>query len=466
VSADELRAALAEAIGDETRVSTGDSERDLHAEDITFHRPRRPDVVVYARTTAEVSAVLALAEARRVPVTPFGAGTSLEGHVIPVAGGISLDLTRMDRILGIAPANLTATVEPGVTRSALERAAGEHGLFFPVDPGADATLGGMAATNAAGTTTVRYGKMRANVLALEAVLAGGRVVRAGSAAPKTSAGYDLLGLLIGSEGTLAVITELTLRLFGIPEHAVVLRLAFPDVAAAARAAVAIVAAGAGVTRVELVDAWTVAAINAHEGTDLPPATTLFVEAAGTEQAVASDLELVRAIAEDEGTTDVAAERDPTARSRLWAARHAAAYAAAAAAPGKLPRATDVCVPLSELAEAVALARAEVDRRGLVAGIVGHAGDGNVHVALHVDPDDPAELAEADALVETLVADALARGGTCTGEHGIGLGKLGALEREHPDLLPLMRGVKDVFDPHGILNPGKVVRAASDMGLGH
>jgi D-lactate dehydrogenase (cytochrome) len=456
VSADELRAALAEAIGDETRVSTGESERDLHAEDITFHRPRRPDVVVYARTTAEVSAVLALAEERRVPVTPFGAGTSLEGHVIPVAGGISLDLTRMDRILAIAPENLTATVEPGVTRSALERAAGEHGLFFPVDPGADATLGGMAATNAAGTTTVRYGKMRANVLALEAVLAGGRVVRAGSVAPKTSAGYDLLGLLIGSEGTLGVITELTLRLYGIPEHAVVLRLAFPDVAAAARAAVAMAAAGAGVTRVELVDGWTIAAINAHEGTDLPAVATLFVEAAGTEQAVLSDLELVRAIAEGEGATDVVAERDPTARSRLWAARHAAAYAAAAAAPGKLPRATDVCVPLSELAGAVALARAEVDRRGLVAGIVGHAGDGNVHVALHVDPNDPAELAEADAL---------ARGGTCTGEHGIGFGKLDALEREHPDLLPLMRGVKDVFDPQGIMNPGKVVRGVSDVGLG-
>jgi D-lactate dehydrogenase (cytochrome) len=465
VSADELRAALAEAIGDETRVSTGESERDLHAEDITFHTPRRPDVVVYARTTAEVSAVLALAEERRVPVTPFGAGTSLEGHVIPVAGGISLDLTRMDRILAIAPENLTATVEPGVTRSALERAAGEHGLFFPVDPGADATLGGMAATNAAGTTTVRYGKMRANVLALEAVLAGGRVVRAGSVAPKTSAGYDLLGLLIGSEGTLGVITELTLRLYGIPEHAVVLRLAFPDVAVAARAAVAMVAAGAGATRVELVDGWTIAAINAHEGTDLPAVATLFVEAAGTEQAVLSDLELVRAIAEGEGATDVVAERDPTARSRLWAARHAAAYAAAAAAPSKLPRATDVCVPLSELAGAVALARAEVDRRGLVAGIVGHAGDGNVHVALHLDPDDPAELAEADALVEALVADALARGGTCTGEHGIGFGKLDALEREHPDLLPLMRGVKDVFDPHGIMNPGKVVRGASDVGLG-
>ncbi|HEY7178994.1 MAG TPA: FAD-linked oxidase C-terminal domain-containing protein [Gaiella sp.] len=466
MNAEELRAALADAVGDATRVSTGDSERALHAEDITFHRPHRPDVVVYPRTTAEVSAVLALADARRVPVTPFGAGTSLEGHVIPVAGGISLDLTRMNRIVALAPEDLTATVQPGVTRSALERAAGEHGLFFPVDPGADATLGGMAATNAAGTTTVRYGKMRANVLALEAVLADGRVVRAGSAAPKTSAGYDLLGLLIGSEGTLAVITELTLRLYGIPEHAVVLRIAFPDVGAAARAATGIVAGGAGVTRAELVDAWTIAAINAHEGTDYPPVTTLFVEAAGTEGSVVSDLELVRGVARAEGATDVVAERDPTARRRLWAARHAAALAAAAAAPGRSQRATDVCVPLSELAGAVSLARAEVDRRGLVGGILGHAGDGNVHVALQIDPDDPAEVAASDELVEALVEDALARGGTCTGEHGIGLGKRGALAREHPDLLPLMEGVKQLFDPHGILNPGKVLPGASDVGLGH
>jgi D-lactate dehydrogenase (cytochrome) len=324
----------------------------------------------------------------------------------------------------------------------------------------------MAATNAAGTTTVRYGKMRANVLALEAVLADGRVVRAGSAAPKTSAGYDLLGLLIGSEGTLAVITELTLRLYGIPEHAVVLRIAFPDVGAAARAATGIVAGGAGVTRAELVDAWTIAAINAHEGTDYPPVTTLFVEAAGTEGSVVSDLELVRGVARAEGATDVVAERDPTARRRLWAARHAAALAAAAAAPGRSQRATDVCVPLSELAGAVSLARAEVDRRGLVGGILGHAGDGNVHVALQIDPDDPAEVAASDELVEALVEDALARGGTCTGEHGIGLGKRGALAREHPDLLPLMEGVKQLFDPHGILNPGKVLPGASDVGLGH
>ena len=281
----------------------------------------------------------------------------------------------------------------------------------------------MAATNAAGTTTVRYGKMRANVLALEAVLAGGRVVRAGSRAPKTSAGYDLLGLLIGSEGTLGVITELTVRLQGIPEQAVVLRLAFPDVESACRAATTIVAAGAGVTRVELLDGWTIAAINAHQGTDLPVGPSLFVEAAGSEGTVASDLELVREIAASEGATDVVAERDPTARARLWAARHASAYAAAAAAPGKRHRATDICVPLSELAAAVAFAREEVERRGLVAGIVGHAGDGNVHLSLHVDPEDPDEVRTSDELIELLVADALARGGTCTGEHGIGLGKV-------------------------------------------
>ena len=456
MTSDELREALAVAVGDPSRVSGGTSERDLHAGDISFHRPVRPDVVVYATSTGDVSAVLALADGIGVPVTPFGAGSSLEGHVIPVDGGISLDVSRMNRILDISPADLTATVEPGVTRSELERAAAGHGLFFPVDPGADATLGGMAATDAAGTTTVRYGKMRANVLALEAVLASGRVVRAGSRAPKSSAGYDLLGLLIGSEGTLAVITELTLRLRGIPEASVVLRLAFPDLEAACRAAATIVAAGAGVTRAELLDAWTIESINAYSGTNLPAGPSLFVEASGSEGAVASDLELVREVAAAEGATDVVAERDPTARSRLWAARHASAYASGAAVPGKKHRPTDICVPLSELAGAVSFARREVDRHGLVAGIVGHAGDGNVHLSLHVDPDDPDEVRASDELVDALVDDALARGGTCTGEHGIGLGKIHALEREHPDLLPLMHGVKRLFDPNGIMNPGKVL----------
>jgi D-lactate dehydrogenase (cytochrome) len=456
VSTGDLRAALVDALADARRVSDGDSERDLHSGDMTFHRPHRPDVVVYPLTTEEVAAVLALAHERRVPVTPFGAGSSLEGHVIPVAGGISLDLTRMDRVLAISPDDLTATVQAGVTRTALERAAAEHGLMFPVDPGADATLGGMAATNAAGTTTVRYGKMRANVLALEAVLPGGRVVRAGSRAPKTSAGYDLLGLLIGSEGTLGVITELTVRLHGIPEQAVVLRLSFPDVEAACRAATTIVAAGAGVTRVELLDSWTITAINAHHGIDLPVGASLFVEAAGSEGTVTSDLELVTQIAESEGSLAIVAERDPTARTRLWAARHTSAYATAAAAPGRRHRSTDICVPLSELAGAVSFARQELERRGLVAGLVGHAGDGNVHLSLMVDPDDPDEVRSSDELIELLVTDALARGGTCTGEHGIGLGKVHALEREHGDLVPLMRGVKELFDPHGIMNPGKVL----------
>ncbi len=456
MSPSDLRDVLAEALGDPRRVSDGDSERDLHAGDITFHRPHRPDAVVYATSTEDVVAVLTLADERRIPVTPFAAGSSLEGHVIPVEGGISLDLTRMDTILDVSPGDLTATVQPGVTRTALERAAAEHGLFFPVDPGADATLGGMAATNAAGTTTVRFGKMRANVLAVEAVLAGGRVVRAGSRAPKTSAGYDLLGLLVGSEGTLGVITELTLRLQGIPEQAVVLRLSFPDVEAACRAATAIVAAGAGVTRVELLDGWTITAINAHQGTAFPAAPSLFVEAAGSAGTVTSDLELVTAIAESEGSLEVVAERDPTARSRLWAARHASAYAAAAAAPGKRHRSTDICVPLSELPGAVSFARQELERRGMVAGIVGHAGDGNVHLSLMVDPDDADEVRGSDELIALLVEDALARGGTCTGEHGIGIGKIHALEREHGDLVPLMRGVKRVFDPNGIMNPGKVL----------
>ncbi|MBA2357349.1 MAG: FAD-binding protein [Actinobacteria bacterium] len=451
-----LRDALVEAIGDEERVASGESERDLHAADLTFHRPRRPDVVVYPLSTEDVSRVLALANERRVPVTPFGAGTSLEGHVIPTAGGISLDLSRLDRILSIAPADLTATVQPGATRSALARAAGEHGLVFPVDPGADATLGGMAATNAAGTTTIRYGKMRANVLALEAVLPGGRVIRTGSRAPKTSAGYDVTSLLVGSEGTLAVITELTLRLYGIPEHAVALRISFATIGAACRTASALVAAGSGVSRLELLDAWTIAAINAYKGAKYPEGPCLLVEAEGSEATVESDLALVRELCAAEGATEIVDERAGGGRARLWAARHEAAYAGAAASPGRRARSTDTCVPVSELSAAVEFARAELERLGLGGAILGHAGDGNVHVGLHVDPDDPDEVARADELVERLVADALERGGTCTGEHGIGLGKIGALEREHGDLIPLMRGIKRLFDPHGIMNPGKVL----------
>jgi D-lactate dehydrogenase (cytochrome) len=463
VAAQELREALVEALGEDARVSDGDSERDLHAADISFHRPRRPDLVVYPSSTDDVSRVLAIASERRVAVTPFGAGSSLEGHVIPTRGGISLDLSRLNRIVEIAPDDLSATVEAGVTRMALERAAGEHGLFFPVDPGADATLGGMAATNAAGTTTIRYGKMRANVLALEAVLADGTIIRTGSRARKTSAGYDLTSLLVGSEGTLAVITEVRVRLYGIPEHVVAQRISFPTVEAACRTAAAVVAAGSAVSRLELLDASTLAAINAYRGTAYPEGPCLLVEAAGTEATVEADLELVRELAQGEGATEIVDERDPTGRARLWAARHDAAYAMAAASPGRHERATDTCVPVSELAGAVAFARAEVERLGFKASILGHAGDGNLHVSLQLDADDPAELALADELVERLVVDALARGGTCTGEHGIGLGKISALELEHGDLVPLMREIKRVFDPLGIMNPGKIF---SDSGPAH
>lgn len=448
----ELAETLREAVGADA-VKDGDSERDLHAADISFHEPQRPDLVVYASSTEDVARVLAIANEWRIPVTPFGVGTSLEGHIIPTRGGISLDLSRLDRIVEISPGNLTATVQAGVTRLALTRAAGEHGLFFPVDPGADATLGGMAATNAAGTTTVRYGKTRANVLALEAVLADGRVIRTGTRAAKSSAGYDLTGLLVGSEGTLAVITEVTVRLHAIPEQAVSLRISFPDIESACRTAASIVAAGSGVTRIEFMDAWSMAAVNSYSGTSYPEGPCLFVEAAGSEELVTADLELVEAIAAGEGATEIVSERDADARARLWKTRHDAAHAAAAHYPGTKERATDVCVPLTELAGAAHFARNEIERLGLNAGILGHAGDGNLHVAIQVTPDG---VAATEELVHNIVDDALARGGTCTGEHGVGLGKIGALVQEHGDLIPLMQAIKESFDPNGILNPGKVL----------
>jgi D-lactate dehydrogenase (cytochrome) len=455
VTAD-LRSDLVGLIGDEQRVNDGDSALDQHASDLSYHPAHRPDVVVYPTSAAEVAAVLAYADAAGVPVVPFGAGTSLEGHVIPLHGGISLDLTRMTRIVALRPDDLTVTVEPGVTRSQLEAAAGPHGLWFPVDPGADATLGGMAATNASGTTTVRYGGMRAHVLELEVVLADGRTVRTGTRAVKSSAGYNLTNLFIGSEGTLGVITELTLRLHPIPDHIVVARAAFPSVEAACRAAASLIGVGVLVTRCELLDATTIAALNAFAGTSFPESPYLFVEFGGAEAAVAGDLVTTREIAEDEGATAFESESDPTARAQMWSARHNALMASLALAPGSKAMTTDVAVPVSELAAAIEHARRALDESGLRGGIVGHVGDGNFHVAFLLDPDDAGSIAQADALNGAVVADALARGGTCTGEHGIGYGKLAYLEQQHGDLVPLFRGIKQLFDPNGILNPGKVV----------
>jgi len=449
---------LAAALADAGRVSTGDSERELHSADMSFHEPRLPDVVVYPVSTEEVSAVLAIAQQLGLAVTPFGAGSSLEGHIIPSEGGISLDLTRMDRIREIQPDDLVAVVEPGVVRSALNVAAGQHGLWFPVDPGADATLGGMAATNAAGTTTVRFGKMRNQVLALEAVLPGGAVIRTGTRAAKTSAGYDLTALLVGSEGTLAVLTELTLRLQGIPDHTVAARISFPDLETACSVAAAAIAAGTSVQRLELLDATTVGLVNAYQGTNYPETPCLFVEAAGNRAAAAEDLELVVTFARELGATDVVVEDDPDARALLWKARHSVAYAIAASAPGRKHRTTDTAVPVSQLAAHAAFAREAVARSGMSGGIIGHAGDGNLHVDLVLDAESESEREAVESVAALLVGDALARGGTVSGEHGIGIGKRGALAREHPELGALYLGIKELFDPDGIMNPGKIVRS--------
>ncbi len=449
----ELSSALAEVLGDASRVSTGDSLLEQHAGDLTYHPPHRPDVVVSPTSTDEVARVLALADRERVPVVASGARTSLEGHVIPVQGGIALDLTGLDRILAVDALDLSTTVEAGVTRLRLNERLGRDGLVFPVDPGADATLGGMAATNASGTTTVRYGGMRAHVLALQVVLAGGRVVRTGSRARKSSAGYDLTSLFIGSEGTLGVITELTLRVHGIREHVVAVRAAFAELDAACAGAVALVGAGVSVERLELLDAPTLRAVNAYKGTSYDEAPSLFFEVAGTEAGVDGDLAASRELLD--GCHAFQVEHDPTARHRLWEARHHVLFALVAASPGREHMSTDVCVPTFRLPEALRHARRAIDERDLDAAIVAHAGDGNYHVLFMLDPTDPSELERARSLNDEIVEWALAHGGTCTGEHGIGLGKIAYLEREHGDLVPLMRGVKRLLDPHGILNPGKV-----------
>jgi D-lactate dehydrogenase (cytochrome) len=454
----ELRDALLRLVPGETRVSVGETVLEHHSRDLTYHPPHTPEVVVFPETTQEVSAVLAFASRERVPVVPFGVGTSLEGHVIPLRGGISLDLSRMNRILAVRPADLAATTEPGVRRSELNARAGEHGLFFPVDPGADATLGGMAATNASGTTTVRYGNMRAQVLGLEVVLADGSVIRTGGRAVKSSAGYALTHLFVGSEGTLGVITELTLRLYGIPEHVVAARASFADVEAACRAAAALIAFGVGVTRCELVDGPTLRAINLHKGSDYPEQPTLLLEFGGSEAGVGQDLATAEDLAHSEGCTAFLSERDPDARRRLWEARHEAGLALLATAGGRTMMTTDVCVPISELPRAMAHARATIERMGIDVAILGHVGDGNYHATFLVDADDADQVARAKEANAALVDDALARGGTCTGEHGVGVGKIAHLAREHGDLLPLMRGIKDLLDPQGILNPGKVLPA--------
>ncbi|WP_308426196.1 FAD-binding oxidoreductase [Alicyclobacillus cellulosilyticus] len=430
--------------------------REQHSHDESYHRGPWPDIVLFPESTDDVVRILQTAFAHRIPVVPFGAGTALEGHVVPVKRGISLDMTRMNRILDIRPDDFLVCVEPGTTRLALNDALRRHGLFFPVDPGANATIGGMTATNASGTNAVRYGAMRENVRALEVVLADGRVIRTGSLAAKTSSGYNLNSLFVGSEGTLGVFTRIWLRVFGIPERIVAARAEFPDIPACVQAATALVGAGVPVARIELVDARFIAAFNRFKGTDYPVVPTLFLEFHGSSDGILHDIRLAQALLGDEGCTRFVAVTDEKERTTLWEARHSAAHVFMAQYPGLKHMATDVCVPLSVLPAAVAHAHRALEEHGMRGAIIGHVGDGNFHCSIALDPDDPDDLARAKAVNAEIVAFALAHGGTCTGEHGVGIGKRAYQAQEHGPALEVMRAIRRLLDPHGILNPGKLV----------
>jgi len=456
---DALLDRLRDLLGD--RVSTGAAVREHHSRGESHHHAVLPDAVVFPSSTEDVQALVAACAAHRVPMTAFGAGSSLEGHVIPLRRGVSVDLTRMTRILRLSVEDLDVTVEAGVTRKQLERHLQSTGLFFPLDPGADATIGGMASTRASGTTAVRYGTMRELVLGLTAVIADGRIVRTGSRARKSSAGYDLTRLFVGSEGTLGIITEVTLRLHGRPEAVAAATCWFESIEAAVAAVITIVQLGIPVARIELLDEVQMEAVRRHSRLDNPAAPTLFFEFHGLSDANVEEQALaVGAIAGEHGGHDFARATSPEARAALWQARHDAYYAALAMRPGARGWTTDVCVPISRLAECIRETKQDLASSHLSGPLVGHVGDGNFHLIMPVDPDSEADLAEADRITDRLVERALAMGGTCSGEHGVGLGKMRFLEAEHGrPALDVMRAIKNALDPHDLMNPGKILPPA-------
>ena len=446
---------IAEFLG--ARLVSSQADRALHGQNETDFPQTPPDAVAYPETTQEVSRILAICNAARCPVTAFGAGSALEGQHLAQAGGISLDLSRMNRVLALNAEDLNVVVQPGLRRVALNEELRATGLFFPIDPGADATLGGMAATRASGTTAVRYGTMRDNILALEAVMADGTVIRTGSRARKSSTGYDLTHLLIGSEGTLGIITELTLKLQGIPEAVSAATCRFDSVEEAVNCVILTVQSGLPMARIELVDEVMVQGFNLYSDAGLPEKPHLFLEFSGTPASVAEQTALFGEIAADFGAEGWTTATKTEDRNALWSLRHNAHYACQAlAGPGRRIRSTDVCVPISRLAEAVTTAQRLLRDSGLTATIVGHVGDGNFHCGVTVDPADPASVAQVAEFSHTLAHLALDLGGTVSGEHGIGLGKRDLMEREHGGALAYMRAIKAAFDPHGILNPGKLL----------
>ncbi|MBT7615012.1 MAG: FAD-linked oxidase C-terminal domain-containing protein [Alphaproteobacteria bacterium] len=447
-------AELAELLGD--RFSTGEAIREQHSHDESWHHAELPHAVVFPETTEEVAQVVTICARHGTPVIPFGTGTSLEGQVVAVEGGVSVDMMRMNRVIEVNAEDLDATVEAGVTRKQLNEYLRDQGLFFPVDPGADASLGGMAATRSSGTNAVRYGTMREAVLSLTVVTADGRIVRTAQRARKSSAGYDLTRLFVGSEGTLGVITEVTVRLFGIPEAISAATVSFSDIGAAVDAVIMTIQSGIPMARIELLDELQVEAINAYSKLDNPVAPTLFLEFHGTQAGVAEQAELVGGICSEFGAGDFRWTSNHEERNKLWQARHDAAWASKALRPGCSMWVTDVCVPISRLAECIVETKKDLETTDIPAPLVGHVGDGNFHLAFLLDRDDPAELAEAERINDRLVNRALAMGGTCTGEHGVGLGKMKFLQAEHGEAVSLMRQLKAAFDPQGIMNPGKIV----------
>jgi D-lactate dehydrogenase (cytochrome) len=455
IAIDDLLADLSATLGD--RVSRAAAVREHHSHGESYHTPGVPDLVAFPTSTEEVQAIVRACAARRCPMVPFGAGTSLEGHVNAIRGGVSIDLRSMNRILRVSTDDLDATVEAGVTRQQLDRHLRSTGLTFFLDPGADATIGGMASTRASGTTAVRYGTMRDVVLGLRVVLADGRAITAGGRARKSSAGYDLTRLFVGAEGTLGIITEITLKLQPRPEAIAAAVARFPDVDAAVRTVIATIQLAIPVARAELLDEVQVRAVNRYSKLNRIEAPTLFFEFhGGSAREVDEQAQAVEEIARAHGCVEFERALDPDERARLWQARHDAYYAALAMRPGSQALTTDVCVPISRLADCIAETRADITASGLVAALVGHVGDGNFHMIFPLDPNVPAELEEAHRLAARMAERAQRMDGTCTGEHGVGLGKMAFLRAEHGEAVDVMRAIKQALDPQGLMNPGKLL----------
>ena len=441
------------------RLSMSNSVREQHGRDESFHASAPPEAVAFVECNEEVAEIVRICVQYQKPIIPFGTGTSLEGHVAALHGGVCLDVSGMNQVLEVNENDLDCRVQAGVTRKQLNQHLRNSGLFFPIDPGADASLGGMTATRASGTNAVRYGTMRENVLGLTVVTADGRIIRTGTRARKSSAGYDLTRLFVGSEGTLGIITEIQLRLYGVPEAISAAVCSFETMEGAVNTTISTIQMGIPVARIELLDEVQVDAINRYADFDYALKPTLFFEFHGTEAWVKEQAEMVKEISTEEGGSDFQWSTREQEKQKLWEARHNAYYAALAMRPGSKGWATDVCVPISRLADCILETRSDIEESGLVVPLVGHVGDGNFHLLFLIDPEnEEEELKRYQPLNDRLVERALRMGGTCTGEHGIGSGKIKYMEAEHGDSLDLMRQIKQAFDPDNLMNPGKMLPA--------